>query len=996
MMPLDYNAFIRSISSKADGSISFFLGAGASVSSGIPTASQLIWEFKRKIYCQENRIPERNLQDIELESNRNTIQNFFDRNGTVPKLDSPLEYSFYFEKCFPIQEDRRLFIERIVSGINPSLGYLCLGELISSGSIRHIWTTNFDDLIESGVKTINPQLPLTTVSPEQLGFSSNTVKIVKFHGDFRYANIQNTTEELEKANNEISDYFKSEMRNKGIVFIGYSGNDNSILSLLEDIVQRDDNFFNKGFYWCKRKSEILNERIVSIINKIGKKAYIVEIESFDECMYDICLTKGIASKTIQDQISERKLQLVPFSFPKNYERPDCIKLNAYEVTEYLRSCFSFSVNSTLENIENLEKDKNFISIVNGKNVYAIGNRASIEQAFHKYLSSNIEIKDIKFGSSLQSGLMYKLISRELCRHGLKQTNKNNKGLFICQTKAFDRYHRYFAYEAIDIQLFFISSKVYMLLLPTVYLPEQRISHFSRSKKISSILATRYSKKVNDLLNSWNEKIPYEFSLDDFHIKRNKVPCFIRRSCCNDFNSFIVKEPNLSFSFDTQEQRSIHPLKGLNYYHPLTANSNMPALRLAVISPEETTEKILSFLNSLNDYHTPVDEKDYLLDYEGFEKIYKRSLSIPSDRSPLLEKIRKETIQDYSYLNFYDHIKHILDDFYVRRNEFDVLVIYIPKEWKHFREKKEGSIYFDLHDSVKIYAAQKNIKIQFIEERSIMQPNRAKVAWWLSLALYTKASGIPWSIEKAEKDSAYIGIGFAIKRTGINKISIGTSQVFDSTGLGLRFYMQPIKTPIYIGKNPYMSKNDARQLITNLKTSYYSYDPSRKLKRVVIHKTIPFIEEEISGISEALCDIENIELIQIQRHKFFRGFEGINYSGELKLNNYPIRRGTVVILDLNRFLLWTHGSVKNNEIVKNRDYYQGARGIPSPLLIKRFLGKDPIEKIAYEILALSKMNWNGAQLYSTMPVTLDFSSDLACMSKQSEQLPNKAFDFRLFI
>ena len=48
MMPLDYNAFIRSISSKADGSISFFLGAGASVSSGIPTASQLIWEFNVK------------------------------------------------------------------------------------------------------------------------------------------------------------------------------------------------------------------------------------------------------------------------------------------------------------------------------------------------------------------------------------------------------------------------------------------------------------------------------------------------------------------------------------------------------------------------------------------------------------------------------------------------------------------------------------------------------------------------------------------------------------------------------------------------------------------------------------------------------------------------------------------------------------------------------------------------------------------------------------
>lgn len=38
---------IRNFSVMADGEVDFFLGAGASIASGIPTGSDLIWEFKR-------------------------------------------------------------------------------------------------------------------------------------------------------------------------------------------------------------------------------------------------------------------------------------------------------------------------------------------------------------------------------------------------------------------------------------------------------------------------------------------------------------------------------------------------------------------------------------------------------------------------------------------------------------------------------------------------------------------------------------------------------------------------------------------------------------------------------------------------------------------------------------------------------------------------------------------------------------------------------------
>lgn len=73
-----------------------------------------------------------------------------------------------------------------------------------------------------------------------------------------------------------------------------------------------------------------------------------------------------------------------------------------------------------------------------------------------------------------------------------------------------------------------------------------------------------------------------------------------------------------------------------------------------------------------------------------------------------------------------------------------------------------------------------------------------------------------------------------------------------------------------------------------------------------------------------------------------------------------------------------------------------RGIPTPLLIKRFRGIDPIETVAEDILKLTKVNWNGAELYKTFPVTIDFAKRLSVMGKQLEELGNKPYDFRYFI
>ena len=132
---LTQEQFIRNFSVMTNGEVDFFLGAGASIASGIPTGGDLIWEFKRTLYCSENGISTENYKDLSLPSTKNTFQNYFDQKMNYPRLYAPEEYSFYFEQCYCNPLARKRFIENMVSDRKPSLGYLCLAESIKQGKV---------------------------------------------------------------------------------------------------------------------------------------------------------------------------------------------------------------------------------------------------------------------------------------------------------------------------------------------------------------------------------------------------------------------------------------------------------------------------------------------------------------------------------------------------------------------------------------------------------------------------------------------------------------------------------------------------------------------------------------------------------------------------------------------------------------------------------------------------------------------------------------------
>jgi hypothetical protein len=67
---IDQSAFLRNFKVLMPNMIDFFLGSGASIQAGIPTGSELVWKFKREIYCSQTGTSQEKFKDLQSETNR--------------------------------------------------------------------------------------------------------------------------------------------------------------------------------------------------------------------------------------------------------------------------------------------------------------------------------------------------------------------------------------------------------------------------------------------------------------------------------------------------------------------------------------------------------------------------------------------------------------------------------------------------------------------------------------------------------------------------------------------------------------------------------------------------------------------------------------------------------------------------------------------------------------------------------------------------------------
>lgn len=254
------------ISKNKDRRFCFVLGAGASKSSGIKTGVELA-----KIWLHEIK--------TDLGYTEEEYQAFILAKNIDQRFPG-LSYPDIYEERFRLDSETGFHrINKEMENATPGYGYSVLSQILSEHHHNIVITTNFDTLTEEALYTYTSKRPLVCGHELLADFAKPSMDrplIIKIHRD-RFLNPQNTKQDTGELSLAWIDVLNGIFNNCIPVFIGYGGNDGSLMNHLHEIKQ----FSN--LFWCEMKGAELSESVTKLLNdKEGKH---VEVDGFDELMF---------------------------------------------------------------------------------------------------------------------------------------------------------------------------------------------------------------------------------------------------------------------------------------------------------------------------------------------------------------------------------------------------------------------------------------------------------------------------------------------------------------------------------------------------------------------------------------------------------------------------------------------------------------------------------------------------------------------------------------
>lgn len=528
--------FVRRFSMRAK-NLMWLLGAGTSAAAGIPTASDMIWEFKQQLYVSQQRSSIRAVSDLSNPAVRNLLQVYIDGTERFPAAGSPEEYAALFEAAYSSEGDRRSYIEGKLVGAKASYGHIALASLMRTGLARLAWTTNFDPLIADGcAKVYDGTGHLTTVSLDAPDLAAEVINgerwpaEIKLHGDFRSRRLKNTSDELRSQDARLRQVFVDACRRAGLVVVGYSGRDESIMDTLDEVLKHPSPFPG-GLFWLQRGDDEPLPRVAGLLARAGELGIdggLVRVESFDEMLRDLLrLAPGVDTTAVDSFASERRIWS-PATLPAGTRVFPVVRLNALHVETMPSVCRRVvcDIGGHAQVAQAVETAQ--VSMLFGRTragVLAFGSDADVRKALSPFAIQefdlhSIEVRRLRYDSA-ERGLLRHALSQALVRErGLRLTRRRNSDLLApadpadtCWTPLSTLVGALAGNvpgqgelrwaEGISVRLDWADDRLWLLFEPRTIIDgvtdENRhaATDFARERSVR-----RYNRQLNDLITLW--------------------------------------------------------------------------------------------------------------------------------------------------------------------------------------------------------------------------------------------------------------------------------------------------------------------------------------------------------------------------------------------------------------------------------------------------------------------------------------------------------------
>ena len=233
------------------------VGAGMSLSAGIPLAQGIMKEIEKQFPCAADNCPDKT-------------------------------YPAYMAALSPVE--RRELIGYFVDRAKINLAHLYLGSLVHAGYVDHILTTNFDPLIVRSLVLFNIYPAVYDFAASQTFIPGEAAQrsVFHLHGQRDGFILLNTKSEVEGLYNNLGDLFLDTNRKRSWIVVGYSGENDPVFKRLAEI-----EVFQHRMYWVGYMEGEPPPHVLENILSPAAKRYAFYVKTYDADSFFVALAREL-------------------------------------------------------------------------------------------------------------------------------------------------------------------------------------------------------------------------------------------------------------------------------------------------------------------------------------------------------------------------------------------------------------------------------------------------------------------------------------------------------------------------------------------------------------------------------------------------------------------------------------------------------------------------------------------------------------------------------